>query len=63
MLCMLLTSYAMLLKKPWLKDTKVSHDWGTSFIIIESTGIVTTIVVIDKLNKTIRKPKILLCYI
>jgi hypothetical protein len=53
----------MLLGKPWLKDTKVSHDWGTNFIIIESNGIVITIVVIDKLNKTTRKPKLLLCYI
>jgi len=60
---MLLTSYALLLSKPWLKDTKVSHDWGTNFIIIESNGIVITIIVIDKLNKTTRKPKMLLCYI
>lgn len=60
---MLLTSYAMLLGQPWLKDTKVSHDWGTNFIIIESNGIVITIVVIDKLNKTIRKLEMLLCYI
>ncbi len=53
----------MLLGQPWLKDTKVSHDWGTNFIIIESNGIVITIVVIDKLNKTIRKLEMLLCYI
>jgi hypothetical protein len=35
---MLLTSYALLLGKHWLKDTKVSHDWGTNFIIIESNA-------------------------
>ncbi len=62
MLWMQLMSYAMLFGKPWLKDTKVSHDWGTNFIIIESIGIVITIIVIDKLNKTIRKPKMLLYY-
>jgi len=60
---MLLTSYTLLLSKPWLKGTKVSHDWGTNFIIIESNGIVITIIVIDKLNKTTRKPKMLLCYV
>ncbi len=53
----------MLLGKPWLKNTKVSHDWGTNFSIIESNGIVITIVVTNALNKIIMKPKLLLCYI
>jgi hypothetical protein len=26
------SSYSMLLGHPWLKDVKVSHDWGTNII-------------------------------
>jgi hypothetical protein len=28
-------SYSMLLGCPWLKDAKVSHDWGTNTITIQ----------------------------
>ncbi len=27
------SNYSMLLKHPWLKDTKVSHDWGTIMLL------------------------------
>ncbi len=25
-------SYSMLLGRPWLKDTKVTHDWGNNIV-------------------------------
>jgi hypothetical protein len=28
------SSCLMLLKHPWLKDAKVSHDWGTNIVTI-----------------------------
>ncbi len=40
--------YPMLLKRPWLRDAKVSHDWGTNSITIESNGDVRTIFVTKK---------------
>jgi hypothetical protein len=27
-------SYSMLLGRPWLKDVKVAHDWGSNIITI-----------------------------
>jgi hypothetical protein len=27
-------NYSMLLGRPWLKDAKISHNWGTNIIII-----------------------------
>jgi len=31
-------SYFMLLGRPWLKDVKVSHDWGNNIITIQGTS-------------------------
>jgi hypothetical protein len=28
------SSYAMLLGRPWLKDVKVAHDWGSNIVTI-----------------------------
>jgi hypothetical protein len=28
------SSYSMLLGKPWLKDAKVQHDWGSNIVTI-----------------------------
>ncbi len=28
------SSCSMLLRRPWLKDVKVSHGWGTDIVII-----------------------------
>jgi hypothetical protein len=30
----------MLLGRPWLKDAKVTHDWGNKVIIVQGNGIV-----------------------
>ncbi len=37
------SSYSMLLGKPWLKDVKVAHDWGSNIVTIQGNGIVKTI--------------------
>jgi len=29
------SSYSMLLGKPWLRDAKVAHDWGSNTITIQ----------------------------
>jgi hypothetical protein len=28
------SSYSMLLGKPWLRDAKVAHDWGSNIVTI-----------------------------
>jgi hypothetical protein len=40
--------YHVLLKRPWLRDAKVSHDWGKNPITIKSNGDVRMIVVTKK---------------
>ncbi len=44
------SSYSMLLGHPWLRDAKISHDWGTNTITIQGTCIVRTIPIIKKLS-------------
>jgi len=39
----------MLLGRPWLKDAKVTHDWGNNVIIVQGNAIVRTILVNRKL--------------
>ncbi len=38
-------NYPMLLKRPWLKDAKITHDWGNNTMTIQRNGMVRTIVV------------------
>jgi hypothetical protein len=33
-------SYSMLLGKPWLRDVKVAHDWGSNTTTIQGNGII-----------------------
>ncbi len=33
-------NYSMLLGRPWLKDAKVTHDWGNNVITIQGNGII-----------------------
>jgi hypothetical protein len=35
--------YSMLLIKLWLRDAKVTHDWGNNVIIVQGNEIVRTI--------------------
>ncbi len=56
------SSYSMLLGRPWLKDVKVAHDWGSNTITIQGNGTVRTITVTKHLGGEVRRPKILPCY-
>jgi hypothetical protein len=40
----------MLLGCPWLRDAKISHDWGTNTIAIQITNTIRTIPIIKKLG-------------
>jgi hypothetical protein len=53
----------MLLSRPWLKDAKVSHDWGNNNIAtIQGNGTLKIIVVTNRLNNQTKRPKVPLCY-
>jgi hypothetical protein len=56
------SSYSMLLGRPWLKDAKLSHDWGNNIIIIQGTSIVKTIPITKKLGAPTKHSKVLICY-
>jgi hypothetical protein len=51
----------MLLGHPWLKDAKISHDWGTNNVIIRGTNIIRTIHITKKLG--VQTKKLRLVYI
>jgi hypothetical protein len=55
-------NYSMLLGRPWLKDVKVAHDWGSNTITIQENETIKTITVTKCLGGEVRKPKVLLCY-
>ncbi len=48
------SSYSML-GKPWLKDVKVAHDWGSNIITIQGNGTVRTIIITKHLRGEVRK--------
>jgi hypothetical protein len=54
--------YSMFIGKPWLRDAKVTHDWGNNTMTIQGIGLVRTIVVIKHLGIEVKGPKMLLCY-
>jgi len=56
------SSYSMLLGCPWLKDAKLSHDWGNNIIIIQRNGTIRTIPVTKKLGAPTKRLKTLVCY-
>ncbi len=55
-------SYFMLLGRPWLRDVKVAHDWGSNIVTIQGNGTIRTIIVTKHLGGEARRPKVLLCY-
>jgi hypothetical protein len=55
------SSYFMLLGWPWLKDVKMSHDWGNNTITIQGNTI-RTILVIKKIRAPIKCLEMLACY-
>jgi hypothetical protein len=56
------SSYSMLLGRPWLRDAKVAHDWGSNNITIQGNGTTKTITITKHLGGEVRRPKVLLCY-
>ncbi len=56
------SNYSMLLGRPWLRDAKVAHDWGSNIITIQGNGTIRTIIVTKHLGSEVRRPKVLLCY-
>jgi hypothetical protein len=52
----------MLLGRPWLRDAKVTHDWGNNVITIQHNGIVKTISDNKKLGVKTKRPQIIVCY-
>ncbi len=56
------SSYFMLLGKPWLRDAKVTHDWGNNMIIVKGNGTIITISVNKKLGAKIGRPQVLAYY-
>jgi len=56
------SSYSMLFGRPWLKDVKVAHDWGSKIVTIQGKGTIRTITITKHLGGEVRKPKVLLCY-
>jgi hypothetical protein len=56
------SSCSMLLGRPWLRDAKVAHDWGSNIVIIQRNGTIRTIIVTKHLGGEIRRLEVLLCY-
>ncbi len=54
--------YFMLLGRPWLRDAKVTHDWGNNVITIQGNGTTKTISIKKKLGVDTRRPQVLVCY-
>jgi hypothetical protein len=50
------SSYFMLLGHPWLRDAKMSHDWGNNIITIQGACTVRTILVTKKFGAPTKHP-------
>jgi hypothetical protein len=46
----------MLLGRPWLKDVKVAHDWGSNIVTIQGNGTVKTITITKQLGGEVTRP-------
>jgi len=55
-------NYYMLMGKLWLRDVKVTHDWGNNVITIQGNGIIRTISLNKKLGVETRRLQVLVCY-
>jgi len=56
------SNYFMLLVRPWLKDTKVEHDWNNNMVIIQGNGTIRTMVATKHLGSNVKQLEVLLCY-
>jgi hypothetical protein len=55
-------SYYILLRRPWLRGAKVTHDWGNNVINVQGNGTVKTISVNMKLGAETKRPQVFVCY-
>jgi len=46
----------MLLRKPWVRDATIVHDWGNNRMTIQGNGMVKTIVVTKHLGAKVKQP-------
>jgi hypothetical protein len=56
------SNYFMLLERPWLRDAKVTHDWGNNVIIVQNNQKIRIILVNKKLGVETRRSQVLVCY-
>jgi hypothetical protein len=56
------SNYAMLLGRPWLKDAKVTHNWGNNVIIVQNNQTIRTKLVNKKLGVETKRSQVLVCY-
>ncbi len=56
------SNYSMLLGRPWLRDVKMAHDWGSNIVTIQRNGTIIIIIVNKHLGGEVKRPKMLLCY-
>jgi hypothetical protein len=47
-------SYSMLLRRPWLRDAKVTHDWGNNIVTIQGNRMVIIIIVTKHLGVEVK---------
>jgi len=59
---MLDSNYSMLLSHPWLRNAKVSYDWGNNTITIQGISTFKTIHVIKKLGTPTKHLEVLVYY-
>jgi len=52
----------MLLGRPWLRDAKMSHNWGNNIITIQGVGTIKIIHVTKKLGAPTKLLEALVCY-
>jgi hypothetical protein len=55
-------SNSMLLGCAWLRDAKVTHDWGNNLISIDGNGTIRTIAITKHLDSNTKRLQVLLCY-
>jgi hypothetical protein len=51
-----------MLGRPWLRDVKMAHDWGSNNVTIQRNGTIKTITVTKHLGGEVRRLEVLLCY-
>jgi hypothetical protein len=56
------SNYSMLMGRLWLRDAKVTHDWGNNVITVQGNGTVRTILINKKLGVETKRPQVLVCY-